>query len=276
MNVIGEFLDRFPKNRKDFFGLSVSKYKTYIQCKKKYNFQYIQKLPKEERDYLVFGKFLHAVLEEFENKIIAGYNGPDNILMKECYKEIFKEYKKLLTQEQKDEAFSILCEFLNRRASLVKSGSLPKTICTEKPFNINIGNDIILNGFIDVIYKDVDGTILVSDYKTTNKIKYLQKDKLQLRTYSYVMFLENPELELIRCSYILLKHGFSTIDFEFTRSDVMGIEEEYRDKVGEIRSELLYRPTVSPLCKYCDFVEHCDEGRIMAGIINTDFGLGDW
>jgi DNA-binding protein YbaB len=54
------------------FKLSVSKAKTFEDCKAKYKFSYIEKLPKKDWDFHVFGKFLHAILEEFHLQLMFG------------------------------------------------------------------------------------------------------------------------------------------------------------------------------------------------------------
>lgn len=292
MLIKGKFLKEFPKNRSDFFGISVSKLKTFKQCKKKYKYNYILKLPRKEWEFHVFGSFLHEVLERFEkyiigvdfnNKPISKNKLPDNLLMNKCFKEALNQgkgfdkvlWKNKITKEQKKECFKILCEFLEIRAKLKKENKLPTPIFAEKPFNINIGNDIILNGFIDLIKRDPDGMLHVADYKTTKKMTYLKNDLMQLKAYCYVMFLEDPELQRIRCSYIGLRHKFEEIKKEFNREDVMGIESEFRDFIEIIKNEKLYRPSPSPLCKYCDYLEQCQEGKEKMGVVNN-FGTSDW
>ena len=53
----------------DFF-LSVSKAKTFDQCKAKFKYQYIEKLPKKSWDFQIFGQFLHAILENFHELML--------------------------------------------------------------------------------------------------------------------------------------------------------------------------------------------------------------
>ena len=53
--------------------LSVSKVKTFDDCKAKYRYTYIEKLPRKEWSFHIFGSFLHLVLEEFH-----GMSGKEN------------------------------------------------------------------------------------------------------------------------------------------------------------------------------------------------------
>src|SRR5690606_31482366 len=50
--------------------LSVSKVKTFDSCAAKFKYSYIEKLPKKEWDFHVFGTFCHDTLENFHLKLI--------------------------------------------------------------------------------------------------------------------------------------------------------------------------------------------------------------
>jgi ATP-dependent helicase/DNAse subunit B len=82
--------------------LSVSKTKCFLQCKKQFHFSYILKFPKKERDYHIFGKFCHKVLEDFHNAYINDHSEkPFNIEMGIAYKTALSEYGNKMTSEMK-------------------------------------------------------------------------------------------------------------------------------------------------------------------------------
>ena len=68
------------------FKLSVSKTKTFIDCKKKYNFTYILKMPRKEFAFHTLGKFCHKVLEDFHQLYIDGCKDPYNETFSKCFK----------------------------------------------------------------------------------------------------------------------------------------------------------------------------------------------
>lgn len=285
MIIKGKHLTVVPDN---IFKLSVSKTKTYKQCKRKYKFGYIDKLPKKERDFQIFGKFLHQVLENFHGEIIeTGYSGPDNVLMKKSFDKALSTpandydpedglYKDKLTKEQKMESFEILSQYLIKLHDDRKNENLPEVIHVEKSFNIEIDGKLLINGFIDVVQRDNDGVLHVADYKTSKSKRYLQNDFMQLKTYAYAMCLEDPSLERIRCSYVMLRFNFDSIVTEFTRDEVMEMEKEFEEYAELIQSEKLFRASPSPLCNYCDYVEHCPEGRRKVGLADSNFGEVSW
>jgi hypothetical protein len=71
-----------------------------------------------------------------------------------------------------------------------------------------------------------DNILMVSDYKTTKNKKYL-KDNLQLLTYAYVILSEDPDIEKIKASYVLLRHNFENITHEFLRDEILTVPDIY-------------------------------------------------
>jgi len=278
--------------------LSVSKVKTFDSCAAKFKYNYIEKLPKKEWDFHVFGTFCHDTLENFHLKLIE--NGKDMKLeegenkdalqvndwpqlMMKCFKDSIETFKEKLSHEQKQEAFGILQGYLDIMKREREEGILPDVIDAERSFYIDINGKVLLNGFIDRIQVDHDGVLHVADYKTTKNKKYLD-DFFQLETYAYVLFLTDPKLEKLRASFVCLRHNSEYLTREYTRKDVEHIAEKFMNYAKKIDEEELYRPQPQFLCKYCDFLEECHQGErflIKRGLIddadvNKSFGLETW
>ena len=250
--------------------LSVSKVKTFKDCKAKYRFSYIEKLPRKEWDFHIFGKFLHEILENFHKTIINGNTNRHNVIMTDVYKHALSNWKDKLTSDQKTESQDILKKYL---VLLNKEGS-PNVTNVEKEFYIDVDGTVLLNGFIDRVQIDNDETLHVADYKTTKHKKYLKNDFFQLMTYAFVMCLEDENIKKVRTSYILLRHGFESIVKEFERDEVMKMEDVFLDYYKNIIDEKLYRPSPTPMCKYCDALDHCEEGRKQFGFVK--YGATSW
>lgn len=241
--------------------LSVSKVKTFSSCVKKYNFAYNLKLPQKDMDYHIFGKALHLCLEKFYDEYIKGCKDPYNIVMNRAFNIAMREYSTQMTVEAKQEAIDIIKEFLKKISN--DSTSLKKAISVEKNFSINLSDKVILNGMIDRIDMDSDGIYHVSDYKTTKNKKYLKDDFMQLLTYAYVIYSENPEIKKIRGSYILLRHNFEYMTKEFSLEEILKVKTEYEDYAKSIEDEKLWRANPTRLCAWCSFVDVCEEGRAL-------------
>lgn len=257
------------------FRLSVSKTKTYSDCAKKYHFSYVLKLPKKEKDYFIFGKFLHKILEDFHIEYINGSTELNNIVMARVYKNALIEYKPKMTSEALKEAYGIVDSYLQKLSSSEKDTG--KILSVEKEFSFNISDTVILNGMIDRIQIDDDDVLHLADYKTTKNKKYLKNDWFQLMTYGFVMLNENPSIKRIRGSYILLRHNFEYMTAEFSVDELLAVKQKYIDYAKSIEEEKLWRPSVSPLCAYCDFVDKCVEGSAFINKgKNTKHGEMQW
>jgi ATP-dependent DNA helicase UvrD/PcrA len=254
------------------FKISLSKAKTYEHCGKQYNFSYNLKLPQKERDFHIFGKLIHQILENFHKAFIEGCLLPANIVMADCFNTATKKY--VVSKEAKDEAYDIIDKYLQIITN--NKSELKSVFAVEKTFAIPIGGNIILNGQIDRIQRDPDNIIHVADYKTTKNKKYLKNDWFQLLTYAYVVYLENPNVEKIRGSYILLRHNFEYMTKVFNRNEILSIKDKYEDYAKSIADDKLWRANPTRLCEYCSFLEFCQEGREFLQPQNVKYGAVNW
>jgi putative RecB family exonuclease len=254
--------------------LSVSKSKTWSHCKKQFQYSYIIKLPKVDRDYHLFGKILHKALEDFHQLYIKGWLLPANEAMKVSFQAAKAEFANKMTPEAVKDAFDILCQYLKMVASKPPT-YLTNVKSTEEAFNFPLTDDIILNGFIDKIEIDPDGLLHISDYKSTKDKRYLKDDWFQLLTYAFVIMTRQPELEQVRVSYVLLRHDFERISRVVSREEVMAIKERYLAYAADIVNAKEYPANPTRLCGWCDFLDHCVEGKRVVGK-QTTHGEIDW
>jgi RecB family exonuclease len=266
--------------------LSVSKAKTFVDCTGKYKFCYIDKLPRIDQDFHIFGKFLHQILENFHGSIIKDpslketwqdyLNGP-------AWDNAYEEYQELITGIQYKDAKKMIKEY----QELLEEDGLPNATAVEEPFYILLYDadepdfTVLLNGFIDRKQIDKDGLLHVIDYKTTKDPKYL-KDFFQLITYCFALMLKDEKIERARASFVLLRHNFDYLTKEFTRKEAYEVAEKFMKYAKSIRDEKLWRPNPQFLCKYCDYVDHCGQGKdylIKKGIIDKPkiiTGIVNW
>lgn len=262
-----------PKEEK-LIKLSTSKVKTFDHCQAQYKYNYIEHLPKKEWEHHSFGLFLHAVLENFHLEFLNGSTENYAVVMSRIYKSILPQYTAKLTKELKKEAYDIIAHYLQKIS--INPKEVEHVIAVEKRFEIKINNRITLVGMIDKVTKDDYDVVWVQDYKTIKNKKYLKNDFLQLKTYAYALFMENPALEKVRASYVLLRHNFELISTEFSADILKEIEDEYKDFAEKIEQEKLYRPNPGPLCKFCDFLDVCEEGKNFVNRGTKKHGKVSW
>lgn len=246
------------------YRVSVSKTKTFVDCKAKFKKCYIEKLPRKDWDFHVFGKFCHSSLEHFHQTYIEGSLAPYNVTMTESFKKAWTEFKDKMTPEMKKDCWAIIDQYLRMVTKEKNNGMPANVIAVEKRFECPVGENIVLNGAIDRIQLDADDVVHVCDYKTSKSKKYLKDDFFQLLTYAYVIMKEDPKIKKVRASYIMLRHNFEYITTEFTKKEVMTVEKKYIDYVNAMLSEKDFKPNPTGLCNFCDYQEGCPEGKSMA------------
>lgn len=244
--------------------LSVSKTKTFLQCKKQFEFNYILKMPKKDRDYHIFGKFCHRVLEWFHQQYLDGCLLPYNTTMTDAFKVAWEEYKDKMTPEMKKECWEIVDRYLRLITKDKQNGMPASVIKVEKRFDFKLADNLVLNGAIDRIQMDADDVIHVADYKTTKNKKYLKNDWFQLLTYAYVIISEDPSIKKVRASYILLRHDFEYVTKEFSKKEILEVKKLYEDYAAQILAEKEFEPNPTALCNYCDFLQLCPAGKSKA------------
>jgi len=256
--------------------LSVSKCKTFQDCKKKFEFAYVIKLPRKEFHFHAFGKVCHQILEDFHNIYIKGCNDPYHITMTNVYRAVIKDNQEKMTKEMRAEAWDIINKYLKLIMSPNGRKIVKGVLACEKGFELLINNEkVLLNGSIDRVDVDDDGILTVIDYKTTKNKKYIKDDYFQLLTYAYTLLCEDPTIQKVRAAYVLLRHNFERISFEFTREEILGIEDKYIAYAQGILSEKEYAPTPTMLCQYCDFLSSCTTGKAKVSP-STVFGEVSW
>lgn len=252
--------------------VSYSRITTYKTCPKSYKFAYIDKLPRLDKPYTVFGQFCHGVLERFHKEHIKGTELPIEDVMKNCFIDEKKKWMQKLTNEQVREAFSIMQDYLD----YVSASKMANVINVEKEICVQIDDILTLYGFIDRVQLDDDGIIHIVDYKTTKDERFL-KDRTQLLLYAYVLYLENKDIQKIRTSYIMLKHKMKLLITEHTVAELIEAKDKLIKTWDTIVSDKLHRADpIAWKCKNCDFIKHCKEGQNLMGAKKQTFGEIVW
>lgn len=246
----------------NIFRLSVSKSKTFTQCQKKYFYTYIEKLPRKSFSFHTTGKFCHKVLEDFHLALLNNCQDEFNKIMSDCFKSATEEFKKDLTKEMKKDCWDMINQYLIIMNEQKKTNTLRKVIACEKPFEIIIDEKVLVNGVIDKIQIDPDGVICVADYKTTKDLKYMKDDWFQLKTYAWVLYMQDSTITKVRGSYIMLRHNFKEISKDFTLDEILEVRDEYIKYTESITNTTEYKASPSGLCMYCDASDVCPSAQI--------------
>lgn len=267
-----------------FLRLSVSKAKTYKQCKRKFYYQYILKIPTELKVYNAIGSLVHYVLElAFKEWIKTDYKADLQKLIAKVWGSCrdSKEWKDAVSFDVIDEAKAYILGYYKKYVE--EQSVYGKPIRCEPRFHLplQIGSDLkaVVLGYIDRIDRVDYKTLLVLDYKTTNKTQYL--DNFQLGIYAAACLYGPYRGYNIDAAYVLLKHDMKLKRMKNPTERHIG-EVEKMVKIAKEMDRTVhfdedYEPTFTKLCDYCDFRDRCYKDTGGPNKVRlTEVGEGSW
>jgi len=240
---------------------SASRLKTFLDCKRKYYYRYIQKLQAKNDDELNEGAFLHSLLDHLHREQDSYSNKEEmqkniDILLDKLlpYEDAKTNYKKLLWKEK-------LKGFVASQVAHFNADW--KVVEREKEFQADIGG-LKFKGRIDRIDQNATDT-LVLDYKS-GSTKEAQKSKnietlndLQMSIYQQML---SAKYQNINLAFVKL--------FENGEIEEITALEEKNERLSEVIIEL--KQTKSFVaekcedlqkCKWCEFTLMCGRGEYL-------------
>jgi len=226
----------------------------FHQCRYRYKLHYVEDLAddyRKARPYLTMGDHVHGALrdlfwlpveERSEDRLIQ--------LMRERWRANRKGFADLAEEKVYGEkATAQLRRFAQREDLTIQ----PLTL--EDFHNVQMDDTLALLGRIDRIDRDGEGLHII-DYKTGEP---READPLQLQMYALIVAREFDPAR-IKASYHYLETG-EWITEEATGETMGDALEDVRQRVAVIVAEREYPASPGALCRYCDFLEICRDGK---------------
>ena len=260
--------------------LSFSAIETFKTCPRKYFYSYLQKLPKKIWPWFTFGNFNHLVLEKFHSytKFYTKRNReykPQELMKRAFYSALRRTIRRsshtiepVLTEKQIDESKILLKRYIDK----VKS-TKDNTLFVEKYFVIDLGDDMILRGYIDRVDQIGPKSFKIVDYKTS-KASYVHDKNNQLDIYAIGLkqVLDEKDVEIWKQLDFIKIGKTSPSNPEGAKHDDREDAEileiiknwgmiirEKREKDSDDVSK--WEAKENDFCWCCDFKVQCDESR---------------
>ena len=261
---------------------SASSINTFKQCKRKYYYQYIVKLPTLPNIHQVRGNIAHSTLESFYDTNTNGFTEKNYVhKFQEAVQRLFlyhwnlarSELKKMdLTADQEmfyfEETMLMLINwcnhFIQRMGEVMKNKKLSVsdalaylTPLREQEYS---SEKLGIRGFIDAIH-NYDDEIHLIDYKTNNDFEIKDSIKLQLAIYS-LMYQEKHDRFPDKLGVFFLRHRLKLLDVDQEMLDAALKDiEMVHTHTSETEQVDDYPQNPGKLCKWgtgqCDFFEGC-------------------
>lgn len=248
---------------------SYSRISTFLQCPKKYEFTYIQNLPKQMNNALIKGSKVHSIFENIDTFI--KYKKIKNTTLVDSSNTNILETSnsskldlnnttkvvnlKLLKTFENPEYSSIVENFIKSPlGELLKyPNSREVEIFLDKDFNPTL-KDKYFVGYIDRVNFTNTG-IEIIDFKTGKYKDIKYQDFNQLGLYGiYVMKKYN--LDRVKLRYVYVEHNKENtleIDIPFINE----LTQKYKNIINELENTKEFKKCVTRLCDYCDFKDKC-------------------
>ncbi len=240
---------------------SASRLKTFLDCKRKYYYRYIQKIQAKQDEELNEGAFLHSLLDHLYREQDSYHSTEEmqkniDILLDKLlpYEDAKTNYQKLLWKEK-------LKGFIESQIAHFKADW--KVVEREKEFQADIGG-LKFKGRIDRIDQNATHT-LVLDYKS-GSTKEAQKSKnietlndLQMSIYQQML---SSKYQNINLAFVKL--------FENGEIEEITALDEKNERLAEVIVELkqtkyFVAEKCEDLqkCKWCEFTLMCGRGEYL-------------
>lgn len=137
-----------------------------------------------------------------------------------------------------------------------------KVICAEWGFDVLLGDDCCLNGRIDAVFQDDDGSYVIADWKTGESLPYSAEEKFQSMIYMYAFFKAQKDLGLCfepcRLRFVFVGSARKNLEKEIQCSDemIIEIEKKLAGMVVEMLSDSEFAPN-KKTCGMCEFQQIC-------------------
>lgn len=261
---------------------SPSSINTFKQCKRKYYYQYIEKIPTISNIHQVRGNIAHSVLEDFFDVDVSGFSEKDfkEKFTKTIQKLLFHNWGKYkeklwqldLSRDQQrfyfEETMLMLMNWARHFNDDLSKVMKEKEMDLQEAFNFLTpireqeyrSEEHSVRGFIDAI-RHIEDEVHIIDYKTNASFDMKESIRLQLAIYS-LLYHEKHGKAPSKVGIFFLRHKLKMINVDEQLMEMAKRELQlvhlHTSATEDVRD---YPTTITGLCKWstgqCDFYDHC-------------------
>ncbi|MDX6274105.1 MAG: putative RecB family exonuclease [Frankiales bacterium] len=262
------------------FGATPSRLATWLDCPRRYRMTYLDRPPLQKGPpwaHNSVGSSAHNALREWFMLPVARRT-PEQaaaLVDRHFLRDGFRDDAQ--AEEWRERTRAMVAGYAATLDPETEPIGLERTVSTR--------TDVLaLSGRVDRI-DDRDGQLVIVDYKTgrTRLTEADARSSLALAIYAVAAArtLRKPcvrvELHHLPTGDVLAwEHTGEALERQIRRADAIGAEAqaaEQQVKDGAPADDALFPPQPGPLCSWCDFAQHCPEGRAVAAVKKPWDGL---
>lgn len=234
---------------------SFSKLSMFNTCKYGYYLTYVEKRPGLNNAFASYGTLCHEILEQYAKgtykleDLASIFEWSFDVSVQEQFPP--NKYADLRSSYYEDGL-----EFFKK----FKGYDDCEILGVEEEFNINI-RDWILHGFIDLVYRDKDGKLIIRDYKSKSSFKsIIERDEYARQLYLYSLYVKDKYGEFPAELEFLMLRKNQTVKIVFDRFKLLETLDWANNTVDSIRDALDYPANLDYyFCNHiCDYRNACE------------------
>lgn len=242
---------------------SHSRMGTFLQCKQKYKFQYVDKIKSDIETIEIFlGKLVHETLEKlYKDLQFEKLNNKEELVAHFDANWDSRWHDKIVIVKEEytaDNYKAMGKRFISEYYDHYKPFDSLKTIGLETQDLMPLSNGNQFHVRIDRLACDQESNYYVCDYKTNNQLKAqeeLDEDK-QLAMYSLWIKQKYPDVKRVKLVWYFLAHDKEMIS-ERSDEQLEKLKVETEDLIKEIEACNEFPTSVTTLCDYCQYRQLC-------------------
>jgi len=254
---------------------------TYTQCPRKYYYRYVKRLEQKPSIHLLVGDVVHSTIAAFHNADI--HDMPGESLVGILHTRLVEEFRKRWDEKKEvlrslgigwedekafyQDAWMMLDKFFQHHVNGVVAYQYRHNVNLVEAFRRlrpKTETKIIskkhgLMGVIDAIF-DIDGKIVIIDYKTSKRAEMNDECLTQLALYA-LLYKESTGRVPDFVGIHFLRRGEMTLR---VTPELLALGEDVRRRMQALISGddiTIYPQRITGLCKYrtgqCDYYEQC-------------------
>jgi putative RecB family exonuclease len=263
---------------------SYSRINTYFTCPAQFQFRYIERRPSPvaEGVELFLGSRFHETMEYLYEQI--NHKVPTVNELVNYFNQHWEKHWQQSLQKQKERNFKdtlriaksgqTVEDYFHKGQLFVENyfhqyhpfdQDKTEGIELKVAFNLDPKGEFKMQGFIDRLGRDEDGTLWIHDYKTSAR-KMSEEDARgedQLALYQAGLY-QNPRFgpkEKFKLLWHFVAFEKDQVIGERNPKEIDWLKQKYIAKIETIEKAKSYSTKTSILCKWCEYLTVCSDGK---------------
>ena len=263
---------------------SYSRINTYFTCPAQFQFRYIEKRPSPSPEgiELFLGPRFHETMEYLYREIPKNVPTVNKLL--DYFNQLWESHWNSALQKQKEKGFAtplrivqegqLVEDFFQKGQVFVENyyhqyhpfdQDKTEGIELKVVFNLDPKGQFKMQGYIDRLGRDAEGTLWIHDYKTSSRKMSEEDVKFEDQLALYQIGLnQNSKFggeERIKLIWHFVAFEKDQVVGERNPKEIGWLKEKYIAKIQTIEKATSFPTKPGVLCQWCEYLSVCTDGK---------------